>query len=138
MMATDRLDSQLSIPTRHFCPLLFFFVLYLYSYSHSLLFSLEYLFFTKELIVFYAAGNAGQDSSTSTESTSKNSVSVGSSQSTLYTSDIGFVSYFSSKGPTYDKRIKPDLVAPGQAISSAKSNGAAGPSCLTTDKQGRV
>ena len=99
---------------------------------------MEYLFFTKELIVFYAAGNAGQDSSTSTESTSKNSVSVGSSQSTLYTSDIGFVSYFSSKGPTYDKRIKPDLVAPGQAISSAKSNGAAGPSCLTTDKQGRV
>ena len=70
---------------------------------------MEYLFFTKELIVFYAAGNAGQDSSTSTESTSKNSVSVGSSQSTLYTSDIGFVSYFSSKGPTYDKRIKPDL-----------------------------
>ena len=63
---------------------------------------------------------------------------MGSSHSTLYSTDIGFVSYFSSKGPAYDKRIKPDLVAPGQAITSAKSNGAAGPSCLTTDKQGRM
>ena len=99
---------------------------------------LSYLTISQELIVFYAAGNAGLDSSTSVESTSKNSVSVGSSHTTLFSTDIGYVSYFSSKGPTYDLRIKPDLVAPGEAITSAKSNGQGGPSCLTTDKQGRV
>ena len=32
------------------------------------------------------------------------------------------VSYFSSKGPTGDGRMKPDLVAPGERILSAKAN----------------
>ncbi|KAN0030671.1 hypothetical protein ACTA71_009312 [Dictyostelium dimigraforme] len=31
---------------------------------------------------------------------------------------------FSSKGPTHDGRMKPDIVAPGQYITSARSNGA--------------
>jgi subtilisin family serine protease len=34
------------------------------------------------------------------------------------------VSYFSSKGPTGDGRIKPDLVAPGERITSAAAGGA--------------
>jgi subtilisin family serine protease len=33
------------------------------------------------------------------------------------------VSYFSSKGPTGDGRLKPDLVAPGERILSAQSTG---------------
>src|SRR5262249_50684116 len=33
------------------------------------------------------------------------------------------VSYFSSKGPTGDGRLKPDLVAPGEKIISCKSEG---------------
>jgi subtilisin family serine protease len=35
------------------------------------------------------------------------------------------VSYFSSKGPTGDGRLKPDLVAPGEKIISCASNGRA-------------
>ena len=38
------------------------------------------------------------------------------------------VSYFSSKGPTGDGRIKPDLVAPGERITScAAGDGWPGP-----------
>ena len=55
-------------------------------------------------MVFYAAGNQGADSATTMESTSKNAISVGSAQSTFDSTNIGYVSYFSSKGPTYDKR----------------------------------
>ena len=37
------------------------------------------------------------------------------------------VSYFSSRGPTGDGRIKPDIVAPGERIYSALPNGRYGP-----------
>ncbi|CAN0479172.1 unnamed protein product, partial [Ectocarpus sp. 8 AP-2014] len=44
----------------------------------------------------------------------KNVVAVGSSESGGVTGkDMDTVSYFSSKGPTIDGRIKPDVVAPG-------------------------
>jgi len=37
------------------------------------------------------------------------------------------ISYFSSRGPTADGRIKPDLVAPGERIESCLPNGERGP-----------
>jgi subtilisin family serine protease len=37
------------------------------------------------------------------------------------------VSYFSSRGPTADGRIKPDLVAPGERIESSLPDGEKGP-----------
>ena len=88
------------------------------------------------MIVFYAAGNSGHDKTTSVESTSKNAISVASGQSTFDSANIGFISYFSSKGPAYDGRIKPDITAPGDATMSARSNGGAGASCQTTEKTG--
>ena len=39
------------------------------------------------------------------------------------------VAPFSSRGPTADGRIKPELLAPGQYIVSARSNGAGGAHC---------
>src|SRR4029450_10929426 len=33
------------------------------------------------------------------------------------------ISYFSSRGPTADGRVKPDVVAPGEGIPSCASNG---------------
>ena len=89
------------------------------------------------MIVFYAGGNSGHDKTTSVESTSKNAISVESGQSTFDSANIGFISYFSSKGPAYDGRIKPDITAPGDATMSARSNGGAGASCQTTEKTGK-
>ncbi|KAN0012228.1 hypothetical protein ACTFIU_007526 [Dictyostelium citrinum] len=60
----------------------------------------------------------------------KNSyASLFSSQPELYNENN--ICSFSSKGPTHDGRMKPDIVAPGQYITSARSNGA-----NTTDQCG--
>ncbi|KAG2381753.1 hypothetical protein C9374_006137 [Naegleria lovaniensis] len=89
-----------------------------------------------ELLYVNAAGNSGDysyDSTMGDPATSKNALTVGSSYaSTEYykmiypTSNINGsvlnvenLSYFSSRGPTIDQRIKPDVVAPGSYTSSA-------------------
>ena len=63
--------------------------------------------FLKDTIVFFAAGN-GYDyikaPSISVQASAKNVVAVGSSESTYLSTDIDYVSYFSSQGPTYDNR----------------------------------
>ncbi len=92
-------------------------------------------------MIFFAAGNSGAEgsdgSSTITmEASGKNMVAVGSSETTLDTPDINYVAWYSSKGPVYDYRIKPDLVAPGDQLLSANSNGNDGQSCSTTEKTG--
>ncbi len=53
-----------------------------------------------------AAGNSGEGGSgtCTIESQLKNIVSVGSTESTLDSSDINFVSWFSSRGPSFDQR----------------------------------
>ncbi len=90
------------------------------------------------MIIFYSAGNYGGngDYTCTMESTAKNVVVVGASESTLDSDNIANVAYYSSKGPSYDGRIKPDLVSPGDSIMSANSNGNAGASCSTTEKTG--
>ncbi|MCF8226346.1 MAG: S8 family serine peptidase [Bacteroidales bacterium] len=66
--------------------------------------------------------------------TGKNIISVGAYTSKTEFTDIegntyyfpgieaGEIAYFSSKGPTADSRIKPDITAPGQWISSSVSS----------------
>jgi hypothetical protein len=102
-----------------------------------------------EYSVVIAAGNSGPAmSSISTPGTSKNGLTIGASSNSyesykayekqLYTSlnitideiehanDIlnsDCVPDFSSRGPTSDGRIKPDVIAPGSFILSAASNG---------------
>ncbi|MBM3925397.1 MAG: hypothetical protein FJ320_05325 [SAR202 cluster bacterium] len=71
------------------------------------------------LISVVAAGNDGPRANTvGSPAAAANAITVGSS------GDPGeggfFLSYFSSRGPTADGRIKPDLVAPGHGITSVR------------------
>jgi subtilisin family serine protease len=70
------------------------------------------------------------------ESTSKNVVAVGSSQTSLSSTNIDYVAFYSSKGPTYDNRIKPDLVSPGDGLLSANSQGNGDQSCSEIEMTG--
>lgn len=81
-----------------------------------------------DFLVIFGAGNLGPSNKTLTnEANSKNALVVGASVSprpaldfspdgTLDTAD------FSSRGPAEDGRIKPDLLAPGTSIISARSS----------------
>jgi subtilisin family serine protease len=86
------------------------------------------------VVVVVAAGNTGHGLVTSEArqsrvglaqtindpGNSESAITVGST--TIFPHQDG-VSYFSSKGPTDDGRLKPDLVAPGEKIASAASLG---------------
>ena len=74
-----------------------------------------------EFLVIFSAGDMGISGVTS-PSTAKNALSVGASTTGAFGSDpIGQVFNESSSGPTSDGRIKPDLVAPGVMICSARA-----------------
>lgn len=91
----------------------------------------QYLYDHTDSVIFFAAGNSGMIgyNTISIEAAAKNVIAVGSSESTLDSTDINYIAYYSSKGPTYDGRIKPDILAPGHTIMSVLSNGGDGPSC---------
>jgi len=84
-----------------------------------------------DAISLVAAGNEGdlfEDEfyTVSPPATSKNAVAVGASESYRpgygsYSDDEYQVAVFSSRGPTSDGRIKPDVVAPGTSIFSTRS-----------------
>lgn len=63
----------------------------------------------------------------------KNCLTVGSHVNHVRNPDL---SGFSSRGPTYDGRTKPDLCAPGQNVDSAGSIAAAAASCNVVSKSG--
>jgi subtilisin family serine protease len=107
---------------------------------------------TRDLVVLFAAGNGGADANgdgvvdangLSPHATAKNAISIGASESRrdqgqtwgmfpVFPSDPlhgdhmadnpSGVAAFSSRGPTADGRIKPDLVAPGTWIVAARSH----------------
>jgi hypothetical protein len=60
------------------------------------------------MAVFFAAGNAGGyghgDRTITVDSSGKNVITVGSAETTLGSSSIDNVAFYSSKGPTYDNR----------------------------------
>ncbi len=60
----------------------------------------------KDIVVFTAAGNSGGSgfSTCTIESQLKNIISVGSTESTLDSSNLNYVSWFSSRGPSFDDR----------------------------------
>ncbi len=89
-------------------------------------------------VVVVAAGNSGPggnpDCRTSRSSTgatnsicspgvSHKAITVGSTQSGKLGTIIDLISSFSSRGPTGDSRIKPDIVAPGEVINSTWIDG---------------
>lgn len=89
----------------------------------------SYMYSNDDFLILVAAGNDGRydrRNTVSAPSTAKNGISVGASHSTgddLSVGQLGpaYVADFSSRGPTADNRIKPDLVAPGKYIVSAGS-----------------
>lgn len=62
----------------------------------------------QDAVVLFAAGNNGgiddPNESCSAEANGKNIIAVGSSETTLDSSNITYVAFYSSKGPAYDGR----------------------------------
>jgi len=82
----------------------------------------NFLFKNPDMVIVFSAGNDGPATGTLGEpATAKNCISVGASHKGIYTSTG--VASFSSRGPTSDGRLKPDLVAPGVYINSARNDG---------------
>lgn len=88
-----------------------------------------------DMAIFFAAGNDGdynQDGkvdygTVSTPGTAKNAITVGASENNRpelgkLADNPDQVASFSSRGPTRDNRVKPDVVAPGSWILSTKSS----------------
>ncbi len=78
------------------------------------------------LVVLAAGNNGGQKGTLTAEANSKNALVVGASISPrpaldAENTDGEKAASFSSRGPTKDGRIKPELLAPGTSIVSAKS-----------------
>eukprot|EP00904_Undaria_pinnatifida_P012698 jgi/Undpi1/8559/HiC_scaffold_25.g11024.m1 len=94
----------------------------------------QYLYENPKHLLVFAAGNKGDSStdlcSITTPATGKNSLAVGSSKSGITRFSVGStideVSGFSGRGPLADGRIKPDVVAPGDMVISARSAGYSG------------
>jgi hypothetical protein len=65
-------------------------------------------------------------------------ISVYSASESDKSGNVDYVAYFSSMGPTYDNRIKPDIVAPGAGLESARASqqNSNEKTCETTFKQG--
>tara|TARA_B100000676_G_scaffold295303_1_gene334348 strand:- start:195 stop:4955 length:4761 start_codon:yes stop_codon:yes gene_type:complete len=74
-----------------------------------------------EMLVIFSSGDMS-NSGVASPSTAKNSLTVGASTTGAFGSDSpGQVYDESSSGPTSDGRIKPELVAPGVMICSARA-----------------
>ncbi len=78
---------------------------------------------TPQMVYVFSAGNSGQDYDTGAPSTGKNVISAGATGNGRGT-PTDQVAGFSSRGPAADGRLKPDLVAPGEAIDSARAQSA--------------
>ena len=107
----------------------------------------RFMYFNREYLIIVSAGNSGHEPFTvGSPATFKNGISVGASQNTresfVKSTDQCWDEYkdlvdhekvlyenygeenladFSSRGPTCDGRIKPDVVYPGQFILSSRS-----------------
>ena len=87
----------------------------------------RYLWRNEDFALFFANGNSGSGSYTvESPASAKNCISVGATTSGY--DDSTLVASFSSRGPTQDGRLKPDVCAPGTLIYSA-----AGDSSHTSD-----
>lgn len=88
----------------------------------------NFIFTRKDFSIFFSAGNSGNSGprTITREASCKNVIAVGSSQNTFQSKTANYMSSFSSRGPTYDNRIKPDITAPGEVLQSARAVGTEG------------
>jgi hypothetical protein len=104
-----------------------------------------------DALVFFSAGNYGDygGKTVTSPSTNKNGISVGASlnDNDAWKSYIGEdnaksvynsngVAYFSGVGPTGDLRLKPDILAPGYPVYSAKASSSHTAECAIQPLQG--
>ena len=89
----------------------------------------QWVYDNPEWLFTWSAGNSGPSSGTiGQQAESKNTISIGScghdamSVNQRRQQNIEEVSAFSSRGPTFDNRIKPDVMASGQRVDSAQSS----------------
>lgn len=73
------------------------------------------------VLYFFSAGNAGAARSIGSPAHAKNVIAVGSTGDNFGGVSWEEMSGFSSRGPSDDGRIKPELVAPGSLVRSATS-----------------
>ncbi|CAM9771338.1 unnamed protein product, partial [Sphacelaria rigidula] len=124
----------------------------------------QYMYENPEHLLFFSAGNDGEQKYNTSRNSictigsvglPKNVLTVGASSSgttrltgtdlngepygygsTTDAADIDTVTYFSSYGLTADDRVKPDVVAPGDQVLSAGSDGTDDQSCQLYATQG--
>ncbi|CAM9855742.1 unnamed protein product [Laminaria digitata] len=119
----------------------------------------DFMYNNPENLLVFAAGNEGDIDDGRTVCTmnspaiGKNALAVGATSSgetrltrtgvdgevydgTNGYADVDTVAYFSSYGPTQDGRIKPEVVAPGDAVYSARSDGDDAHSCRLSANSG--
>lgn len=94
----------------------------------------HFTFQNENMLIFVAAGNAGSQASTvGSPAVAKDCVSVGA----LGQGGATTIARFSSRGPTVDGRIKPDVVAPGVGVISASGDATHGNgNCFFKQMQG--
>jgi hypothetical protein len=85
----------------------------------------EMMWNNKDFLIVFANGNDGPENTTVTPpATAKDCLSIGAAESTFpgFPLDSENVAFFSSRGPTRDGRVKPDVCAPGFFTFSAFNN----------------
>lgn len=95
----------------------------------------SFMYSYREALILVSAGNAGASGAGTVYSPalSKNALSVGAGENEWDSgNNRSNVAWFSSQGPTWDSRIKPDVVAPGRRLFSAS----AGSTCAVLSMQG--
>ncbi|EKX54911.1 hypothetical protein GUITHDRAFT_44499, partial [Guillardia theta CCMP2712] len=84
----------------------------------------QFMFDHDDFLILVAAGNTGPGAGTiGSPATGKNILAVGAGGNTLAAYVETYLANFSSRGPTPDRRFKPDIVCPGDSILSARSDG---------------
>ncbi|RNF21629.1 putative subtilisin-like serine peptidase [Trypanosoma conorhini] len=76
----------------------------------------------EDALIIFAAGNT-PNSGLLTPCRAKNMICIGAHKNSFDRYEQNIIAGFSSPGPTYDHRVKPELVTPGDSIISALSDG---------------
>ncbi len=75
-----------------------------------------YVWAHRDFLTLYAAGNSGVTWGIKTPAIAKNTIGVGATGNGIWANTIW---WSSSRGPTQDHRVKPNLMAPGSSVISA-------------------
>jgi len=97
----------------------------------------QFMWTNNDMAIFFAAGNSASSAPNSTicsPGTGKSNATIGSCQ---HGTSATSISSFSSRGWTYDKRMKPDFICQGSSVISASNDGNnSSYNCSTTSMSG--